>query len=128
MSSYEKVKGGKLSFKGGIGVDKIIQKKKKKKRKGKSKLEEEEEDPDKEEDGVDMNGKDPSSEKKEAAVVGGFEIDTGTGFAPDGKKSKHYEELFPVETKRFGYAVPEVQSREAALDERVKRKADRYCK
>ncbi|KAG0570392.1 hypothetical protein KC19_6G158800 [Ceratodon purpureus] len=55
-------------------------------------------------------------------------IDTGTGHAPDGKKSKKYEELFPVETKRFGYVIPQAKSREAALDERVKKKADRYCK
>lgn len=56
------------------------------------------------------------------------EFDTGTGHAPDGKKSKTYEALFPVETKRHGYVIPAVESRSAALDERVKKKADRYCK
>eukprot|EP00850_Spirogloea_muscicola_P001922 SM000007S20882 [mRNA] locus=s7:692036:692666:+ [translate_table: standard] len=68
--------------------------------------------------------------------------DTGTGHAPAGTvRSKNYEELFPVETARFGYEAPPPPpkaagkrlrtappSREAALDERIRKKADRYCK
>ncbi|KAL2631974.1 hypothetical protein R1flu_016660 [Riccia fluitans] len=110
-SSYEKVRGGKLSFKGGLGLEKKITKKKKSKHPPKA----EEEAP------ANEGGEDAKEKESE-------EIDTGTGHAPDGKKSKKYEELFPVETKRFGYVIPGAASREAALDERVKKKADRYCK
>ncbi|XP_024528325.1 uncharacterized protein LOC112345550 [Selaginella moellendorffii] len=124
-SAYESVKGGKLSLKlGANAADRPIAKKRKKK---KAKAQEEEE----------------SGAGKTLEESGGYEIDTGIGHAPDGKKSKKYEELFPVETKRFGYEIPkssaaaaaavaasvkESASREAALDERVKKKADRYCK
>ena len=120
-SSFEKVRGGKLSFKGGLGPEKTLDKKKHKKKKQPKKVEEEEEVvvP------VEEKDKDKDKDKEEKASDA---IDTGTGHAPDGKKSKKYEELFPVETKRFGYVVPKVKSREAALDERVKKKADRYCK
>jgi hypothetical protein len=114
-SSYEIVRGSKLTFKGGLGIDKKISKKwKKKKRQEKDELLHE------------------NAEGGEVSVINSTdpvsEIDTGTGHAPDGKKSKKYEELFPVETKRHGYVVPPVESRSAALDERVKKKADRYCK
>jgi hypothetical protein len=124
-SSYEKVRGGKLSFKAGLAPEKTLDKKKKKK---KTKT--------KESDNVEKVEVELEVEGAGAGVKGpvkvggekGYDIDTGTGHAPDGKKSKKYEELFPVETKRFGYVVPEVISREAALDERIKKKADRYCK
>ncbi|KAJ0049434.1 hypothetical protein Pint_16843 [Pistacia integerrima] len=40
-----------------------------------------------------------------------------------------YDELFPVETKKFGYdPKANVKTVEDALDDRVKKKADRYCK
>ncbi|BAS90525.1 Os04g0566000 [Oryza sativa Japonica Group] len=45
-----------------------------------------------------------------------------------------YEDLFPVESKKFGYdpanAAKASRSRtvEEALDDRVRKKADRYCK
>uniref|UniRef100_A0A2P2J2M3 Uncharacterized protein n=1 Tax=Rhizophora mucronata TaxID=61149 RepID=A0A2P2J2M3_RHIMU len=41
-----------------------------------------------------------------------------------------YEQLFPVEAKKFGYQDPKsnFKSVEEALDDRVKKKADRYCK
>jgi len=125
-SSFDKVRGGKLSFKGGLGPEKTLDKKKKhKKKKPKT-------DPQQEGDAAeDVNTTDTKEKEKDqsAKTVDAHDaIDTGTGHAPDGKKSKKYEELFPVETKRFGYVVPKVKSREAALDERVKKKADRYCK
>jgi len=121
-SSYDKVRGGKLSFKGGLGPEKTLDKKKKHKKKKKL-----ERDPQQEGDAAeDVTSVDSKEKDKEAEAHDA--IDTGTGHAPDGKKSKKYEELFPVETKRFGYVVPKVKSREAALDERVKKKADRYCK
>jgi hypothetical protein len=124
-SSYEKVKGGKLSLKGGPGLEKAIDKKKKKKNhKKKAQLGTEEGEATDPVAEVEVVGEE--SGKKSGKPV--YDIDTGTGHAPDGKKSKKYEELFPVETKRFGYVIPEVLSREAALDERVKKKADRYCK
>ncbi|KAL3689813.1 hypothetical protein R1sor_016122 [Riccia sorocarpa] len=109
-SSYEKVRGGKLTFKGGLGPEKKIAKKKKSKPPPKAE----------EEGGAGNEGGEDASAKESE------EVDTGTGHAPDGKKSKKYEELFPVETKRFGYVIPEKASRESALDERVKKKADRY--
>jgi hypothetical protein len=123
-SSYDKVRAGKLSFKGALGPEKTLDKKKHKKKKLKK-------DPtqegDADEGAVDATGdKEESKESLDAKARDA--IDTGTGHAPDGKKSKKYEELFPVETKRFGYVIPQAKSREAALDERVKKKADRYCK
>eukprot|EP00850_Spirogloea_muscicola_P001090 SM000004S14960 [mRNA] locus=s4:423738:424366:- [translate_table: standard] len=83
--------------------------------------------------------------EKAAAAAGEGEADagpgydTGTGHAPAGTvRSKNYEDLFPVETARFGYEAPPKAagkrlraappSREAALDERIRKKADRYCK
>lgn len=111
-SSYDKVRGGKLTFKGGLGPEKTIDKKKKKKTK---------KDPKQDGEAEDAGGNQEKSAEDDV-------IDTGTGHAPDGKKSKKYEELFPVETRRFGYVIPKAKSREAALDERVKKKADRYCK
>lgn len=129
-SSYEKVRGGKLTFKGGLGLgpEKKISKKKKIKQPAKA-------EGDEENalvaagDAIENDGAEPKVEQesdgKQQPIA---EIDTGTGHAPDGKKSKKYEELFPVETRRFGYVVPTEESREAALNERVKKKADRYCK
>eukprot|EP00246_Nothoceros_aenigmaticus_P018761 TRINITY_DN997_c0_g2_i1.p1 TRINITY_DN997_c0_g2~~TRINITY_DN997_c0_g2_i1.p1 ORF type:complete len:114 (-),score=28.76 TRINITY_DN997_c0_g2_i1:448-789(-) len=109
--SFEKVRGGKLLFKGGIAPSRSVSKKGKRKK---------------------NQGKDSTADVSEGADVvldAGETLDVGTGHAPDGKKSKKYEELFPVETRKFGYVVPEVaSSREVALDERVKKKADRYCK
>ncbi|KEH25867.1 hypothetical protein MTR_6g036573 [Medicago truncatula] len=40
-----------------------------------------------------------------------------------------YDQLFPVEAKKFGYEPKtKVKSVENVLDDRVKKKADRYCK
>ena len=118
-SSYEKVRGGKLSFKGGLGPEKTLDKKKHKKKKLKKEPAQ---------DGDEAAGDATADKARDEEAKALDAIDTGTGHAPDGKKSKKYEELFPVETKRFGYVIPQAKSREAALDERVKKKADRYCK
>eukprot|EP00270_Netrium_digitus_P008136 TRINITY_DN2412_c0_g1_i1.p2 TRINITY_DN2412_c0_g1~~TRINITY_DN2412_c0_g1_i1.p2 ORF type:complete len:140 (-),score=59.31 TRINITY_DN2412_c0_g1_i1:119-538(-) len=130
MSSFDKVVGGKLKFKGSESLS--GKSKKEKKRKKTSTVAGGDKDPnieagkheDKEEE------EEGTVKKSEGGEDGATEIDTGTGFAPDGKKkTKKYEELFPFETERFGYVVPTaVETREAALDQRVKKKADRYCK
>lgn len=111
--AYEKVRGGRLAFKGGelATREKAIDKKKKKK-KNKSKLQD---------DAV-------LSEDPSISVV-----DQGTDAADvytiDPMKKMKYDELFPVETKKFGYDPnAKVKSVEEALDDRVKKKADRYCK
>ncbi|KAI3454329.1 hypothetical protein Pfo_010992 [Paulownia fortunei] len=112
--AYERVRGGRLAFKGGelATRDKAIDKKKKKKNKNKTKL------PD---DAV-------LSEDPSMSVV-----DSGSGagevYTIDAAKKMKYEELFPVETKKFGYDPnAKTKSVEEALDDRVKKKADRYCK
>lgn len=103
-SSFEKVRGGKLVLKGGLGVSQGKIKKGKKKAASKAA----EGDAPKEEDGG---------------------IDTGIGFAPSGeKKTAKYEEMFPEEAQKLGYTSKEIGNREAALDARAKKRADRYCK
>lgn len=47
----------------------------------------------------------------------------------DAAKRRKYDDLFPVEAKKFGYdPKAKAKSVEDALDDRVKKKADRYCK
>ncbi|KAL3835298.1 hypothetical protein ACJIZ3_010034 [Penstemon smallii] len=111
--AYEKVRAGRLAFKGGelATREKTIDKKKKKK-KNKNKLLD---------DAVPLE--DPS-----ITVV-----DSGTGsgevYTIDAAKKMKYEELFPVECKKFKYdPKAKAVSVEDALDDRVKKKADRYCK
>ncbi len=111
MSSdpYEKVKGGRLVFKGGaLATRKTIEKKKKKKLK------------DKNEDAVEES----------QPVVVNSESGSGEAYTIDAAKRMKYEELFPVEAQKFGYDPknPSAKSVEDALDDRVKKKADRYCK
>ncbi|CAA0820967.1 Unknown protein [Striga hermonthica] len=111
--AYERVRGGRLAFKGGelATRDKAIDKKKKKK-KNKNKLPED-----------DVPAGDPS-----ITVV---EQGSGEGdvYTIDAAKKMKYEELFPVETRKFGYDPnAKAKSVEEALDDRVKKKADRYCK
>ncbi|RRT79106.1 hypothetical protein B296_00013162 [Ensete ventricosum] len=109
--AYKKVKAGRLVFKGGdaAGVDK---KKRKKKKKAEADAEE----------NTFAAGEDADGE---SASAGAYTIDAA--------KRMKYEELFPVESKKFGYD-PANKSRtsartvEEALDDRVKKKADRYCK
>ncbi|KAH6770515.1 hypothetical protein C2S52_015318 [Perilla frutescens var. hirtella] len=111
--AYERVRGGRLAFKGGelATRDKAIDKKRKKK-KSKSKLQDDAVPPE-----------DPS-----VSVV-----DTGPDasdvYTIDPMKKMKYDELFPVETKKFRYdPKAKATSVEEALDDRVKKKADRYCK
>jgi hypothetical protein len=74
-----------------------------------------------------------------AAPAEGTEGASGTGagddYTIDAAKRMKYEELFPVEAKKFGYdpsnaarAAARNRSVEEALDDRVRKKADRYCK
>ncbi|XP_043715524.1 uncharacterized protein LOC122663921 [Telopea speciosissima] len=115
---YERVKGGRLTFKGGaLATLKSIDKKNKKKKK-KSK----------------QNLIDETSQASEFASDGSVaNIDTSDTAAEvytiDPAKKLKYEQLFPVEAKKFGYDPKSTsKSVEDVLDDRVKKKADRYCK
>lgn len=116
---YERVKGGRLSFKGGTLAtrSKSIDKKKKKKK-------------NKHHDNPDGDEIDPSNldqQGETAAEDGGG--GSGETYTIDAAKRMKYEELFPVEAKKFGYQPKtDFKSIEEALDDRVKKKADRYCK
>eukprot|EP00899_Mesostigma_viride_P012010 jgi/Mesvir1/2080/Mv16613-RA.1 len=113
MSSFDKVRGGKLQLKGKlVAKDGQIVKKEKKR---KPKADEE------------------HQQEADAAASAAPSVDGGTGHCPEGKgASKSYEELFPAEAKRFSYEKPAKKakevSREEWLDKRVAKKADRYCK
>lgn len=112
---YEKVKGGRLAFKGGgLATRKSIEKKKKKHKKNKEKLEAAEE----------VKIAPDGSTTSTSTAAAGDDI-----YSIDAAKKKKYDELFPVEAKKFGY-IPKsnFESMEDALDDRVKKKADRYCK
>ncbi|CAJ1936530.1 unnamed protein product [Sphenostylis stenocarpa] len=117
---YERVKGGRLAFKGGIlaSRSKSIEKKGKKKKK-KTAMEDEDHNP-----SPDTN---PNPNPEET-------LDTdkqaeGSEYTIDAAKRMKYDQLFPVEAKKFGYQPKtNFNSVEDALDDRVKKKADRYCK
>ncbi|XP_022722076.1 uncharacterized protein LOC111279316 [Durio zibethinus] len=111
--AYERVKGGRLTFKGGsLATRKSIDKVKKKHKKKKN---------------AD-DGSQPSLDAAASAVEGSES--GGDVYTIDAAKKMKYEELFPVEAKKFGYDPqnPQAKSVEQALDDRVKKKADRYCK
>lgn len=111
--AYEKVNAGRLAFKGGelATRDKAINKKKRKK-KNKKKLE-----------GDAFPSEDPSVSIMDTGA------NTDDVYTIDPMKKMKYEELFPVETRKFGYdPKAKAKSVEEALDDRVKKKADRYCK
>ncbi|KAJ0246326.1 hypothetical protein HA466_0168850 [Hirschfeldia incana] len=117
---YERVNGGRLAFKGGdLATRKSIEKKKKKKeKKNKEKLLE---------DGGAEIEKNCSAD---SSTNGTTTADAkGDIYSIDAAKKKKYDELFPVEAKKFGY-VPKsnFDSVAEALNDRVKKKADRYCK
>lgn len=110
---YEKVKGGRLAFKGGdLATRKSIEKKKKKQKKNKDKL-----------DAPEVEKIAPDASATSAAAAG------DDIYSIDAAKKKKYDDLFPVEAKKFGY-VPKsnFDSVAEALNDRVKKKADRYCK
>ncbi|XP_051123290.1 uncharacterized protein LOC127246111 [Andrographis paniculata] len=108
--AYQRVRGGRLAFKGGelATRDKPIDKKKKKNR-NKDKLIDDPSDP-------SLKVVDSASAAEDIYTI-------------DAAKKMKYEDLFPVEAKRFGYDPDaKVKSVEEALDDRTKKKADRYCK
>ncbi|KFK36185.1 hypothetical protein AALP_AA4G089400 [Arabis alpina] len=118
---YERVKGGRLAFKGGdLATRKSIEKKKKKKNKDKKLQGEEVMLP----PNADGEVKLPPPDGSASSTAGGDDI-----YSIDAAKKRKYDELFPVEAKKFGY-IPKANfdSVEKALDDRVKKKADRYCK
>ncbi|KGN63966.1 uncharacterized protein LOC101213981 [Cucumis sativus] len=114
---YSGAKGGRLTFKGGVlaSRSKDIDKKKKKKKKDKSKTDE-----------------NPTDDGEILTSADGVEDGDGAMYTIDAAKRMKYEELFPVETRKFGYdpnnSNTKFKSVEDALDDRVKKKADRYCK
>ncbi|GMH29218.1 hypothetical protein Nepgr_031061 [Nepenthes gracilis] len=117
-SPYARVKGGRLTFKGGALAtrDKAIEKKKKKKSKNKHQSSEE--------GNTNFDEEITTSTSGAGGVEGGEVI-----YTIDAAKKKKYEDLFPVEAKKFGYDPnAKTKSVEEALDDRVKKKADRYCK
>ncbi|CAN6838687.1 unnamed protein product [Brassica oleracea] len=111
---YERAKGGRLAFKGGdlATIKKKKKQSKKKKKKDKEKLD----------DGADV-------EKIDAPATSSATDGKNDIYSIDAAKKRKYDELFPVEAKKFGY-VPKsnFDSVAEALDDRVKKKADRYCK
>lgn len=112
---YERVKSGRLAFKGGdLATIKKNKKQKQKKNKNKDKLD----------DGADVEKMTPDGAAASSAADGKDDI-----YSIDAAKKRKYDELFPVEAKKFGY-VPKsnFDSVVEALDDRVKKKADRYCK
>lgn len=113
--AYEKVRGGRLSFKGGelATREKAIDKTRNKKKKNKNKKH------------LLDDTVLPEQQEAEAANASGV----AETYTIDAAKKMKYEELFPVETKKFGYdPKAKAKSVEDALDDRVKKKADRYCK
>ncbi|XP_031495835.1 uncharacterized protein LOC116261285 [Nymphaea colorata] len=116
---YERAKGGKLTFKG--GGDPLEEKRRKKK---KQKLKRKKKEEGEEEDGGEGGGEGGEGVGEEAKEMGS-EL-----YTIDAAKRLKYDQLFPVEAKKFGYGDPSQNPRsvEEALDDRVKKKADRYCK
>ncbi|KAK9115695.1 hypothetical protein Sjap_014642 [Stephania japonica] len=132
---YERAIGGRLVYKGGAlaTLNKTIDKKKKHKKKNKNHQnpnpsEHESDDQilnDEELQRLQESGEvSAQSDADRAAAGGGEEV-----YTIDAAKKMKYDELFPVEAKKFGYD-PKTKARsvEEALDDRVKKKADRYCK
>ncbi|KAM7471040.1 hypothetical protein LguiA_009223 [Lonicera macranthoides] len=114
---YGKVKGGRLTFKGGDLATRTKSIDKKHKKKKKNKL-------NKSSDEIAVEGSSAS-----AAAAGEGEGGGGDIYTIDAAKRRKYDELFPVEARKFGYdPKAKVKSVEEALDDRVKKKADRYCK
>lgn len=120
---YERVNKGRLTFKGGSLATRsksIDKKKKKTKNKNKNPIGDFEIDP------SDLEQL-PHLEDSSAAADGGS--GGGEAYTIDAAKKMKYEQLFPVESKKFGYQPKkDFKSVEEALDDRVKKKADRYCK
>lgn len=121
---YERVKGNRLTFKGGVLAtsSKSIAKSKKKKKKHHDDSDPNP-NPNPNPDSVD-DPTDPSVSATGDSVGG-----VGEAYSIDAAKRMKYDELFPVEAKKFGYdPKAKTKSVEEALEDRVKKKADRYCK
>jgi len=124
---YGKVKGGRLTFKGGALATraKSIDKKNKKKKKKHNKSSDDAA-------GEEILSGEAIVAEEEVEVEGSSAAAAGEGediYTIDAAKRRKYDELFPVEAKKFGYdPTAKVKSVEEALDDRVKKKADRYCK
>ncbi|XVF37952.1 hypothetical protein REPUB_Repub20aG0055600 [Reevesia pubescens] len=116
--AYGRVKGGRLTFKGGsLATRKSIDKNKKKHKKKNNANDE------------SQPSLDADAAAAASVVVEGAEAGEAI-YTIDAAKKMKYEQLFPVESKKFGYDPknPQATSVEQALDDRVKKKADRYCK
>lgn len=130
---YEKVKGGRLTFKGGslASRSKSIDKKKHKKKNKNNNPKNDESEPS---IPLDVEAEIQDADADAVAVaVAGDESGNAEGapvvYTIDAAKRMKYEQLFPVETRKFGYDHKSIsKSVEDALDDRVKKKADRYCK
>lgn len=119
--AYKKAKPGRLVFKGGEAASLHKPKKHKKNKKPASDAP------------ADVNVDAAAAEGAEGG--GGAGSGAGDDYTIDAAKKMKYEELFPVEAKKFGYdpanaarAAARNRSVEEALDDRVRKKADRYCK
>jgi len=113
---YSRVKPGRLSFKGGTlaTTSKTIDKKKKKKKNKNPNP------------NLDLEDETLIEEEIKEKLVDEAE---SSEYTIDAAKKMKYDQLFPVEAKKFGYEPKtKVKSVEDALDDRVKKKADRYCK
>ncbi|CAN6240507.1 unnamed protein product [Urochloa humidicola] len=119
--AYKKAKAGRLVFKGGEAAS--LHKPKKHKKKNKK----------------PVSDASADGDVEAAAAAEGAEGGSGSGagddYTIDAAKKMKYEELFPVEAKKFGYDPANAariaarnRSVEEALDDRVRKKADRYCK
>ncbi|XP_061988022.1 uncharacterized protein LOC133706497 [Rosa rugosa] len=131
---YERVKGGRLTFKDGTLAtrSKAIDKKKNKKKKNKLLLNNPNVDGAVDSgSAVDLEGDDAIAAAEAAgAGAGAGAVAEEESYSIDAAKRMKYDELFPVEAKKFGYDPKAIQQKsvEAVLDDRVKKKADRYCK
>ncbi|XP_052153234.1 uncharacterized protein LOC127771373 [Oryza glaberrima] len=118
--AYKKAKPGRLVFKGGEAAS--LHKPPKKHKKNKNPASDAPAD-------AEADAKGAAAPSAEGAAEGG-----GDEYTIDAAKRMKYEDLFPVESKKFGYdpanAAKASRSRtvEEALDDRVRKKADRYCK
>ncbi|KAK7370147.1 hypothetical protein VNO80_12204 [Phaseolus coccineus] len=121
---YERVKGGRLAFKGGIlaSRSKSIEKGKNKKKKRTTAAAAAGEDDD---TGPNHNPTPNPNPNPEEHVDTDKQAEVSE-YTIDAAKRMKYDQLFPVEAKKFGYQPKtNFNSVEDALDDRVKKKADR---
>ncbi|KAF6174620.1 hypothetical protein GIB67_006272 [Kingdonia uniflora] len=123
---YERAKTGRLTFKGGsLATLKSIDKKKsKKKSKNKKPYETQPQTQPLPSDEIEITPDETNGGDDEATASG------EVVYTIDAARRMKYDDLFPVEAKKFGYDPVKAKQKsvEEALDDRVKKKADRYCK